>query len=181
MKKRPSRTVRPKNSLAPFFVKYHDLGVLQVPCPYCKALHFKGEIRRCCDNGKVQLPEWKKPVGILMELFEQETKIARAHLKYINALNTLLSFASKQFDTEELPGKGVPIVKVKGTIIHAASPARPRPGVDPAFGSLHTFADFKEATAFRMANRVSKGIDYQVSFLYRLFRILLTFFSTLSI
>lgn len=119
---------------------------------------------RCCDFGKVQFPLWKLPPEPLSELFEGETDRAKRHQKYISRINTLLAFAARQSHQERIPGKGVPIVKVRGSYTHTASSILK--GGDestPRFGTLYALDSAEEATQFRLENEmVSTGIEVQL-------------------
>ena len=136
-----------------------NVGKLSERCQYCAALHFKDEPKRCCDKGIVSLPPLEEPPEPLKELLECKTPRARHHQQLLPRINTLFAFAAKQCNEEQIPGKGVPITKVRGTYSHTLSSIRPSRG-RAAFGALYALDDPHAATEFRLANeRVCEGIN----------------------
>ena len=136
-----------------------NVGKLSERCQYCAALHFKDEPKRCCDKGIVSLQPLEEPPEPLKELLECKTPRARHHQQLLPRINTLFAFAAKQCNEEHIPGKGVPITKVRGTYSHTLSAIRPSRG-RAAFGALYALDDPHAATEFRLANeRVCEGIN----------------------
>jgi type II secretory pathway component PulJ len=95
-----------------------------------------------------------------MELLEGQTDRARRHQQLLTRLNSLFAFAAKSCTEERIPGRGVPITKVRGSYAHTVASVREDEGRTPRFGSLYALDSMEEATQFRLENeRLSRGID----------------------
>uniref|UniRef100_T1JPI3 Uncharacterized protein n=1 Tax=Strigamia maritima TaxID=126957 RepID=T1JPI3_STRMM len=81
------------------------LGKMDIECPHCGALHFKGEIlsSRCCHKGKVKLPPLKKYPEPLKDLLLGSDKRSQDFRTHIRQYNSLLSFASMIASVPALP------------------------------------------------------------------------------
>lgn len=154
------RKERRKKKFMPDWCVPSNVGKLNVRCVYCAALHFTGEITRCCDKGLVKLVLPHEPQYPLLDLLHLNSDLARQHQQLLARINTLFAFAAKQCIEERIPGRGVPITKVRGSFAHTLSTLREREGGTPRFGALYVLDSVKDATEFRLANeRVSAGID----------------------
>ncbi len=154
------------NSIFPKWMKPYnnrvDVGKLCVRCVYCLALSFKNEKYRCCDNGKVFFQEPEAPPQLLLDLFDIRTEIGRKYINFLCKINVLFSFGARQCANENIPGRGVPIAKIRGVNTHTSSSVLTREGRTPRFGALYTL-DTKEATEIRVNNdMLTDGIDEQV-------------------
>lgn len=163
--KKPKATVRrignERNSIYASWHRISNIGKLKKRCRFCFALHFWKEKWRCCDQGKVVLSEPKRPFRALRHLIKGKNHDYKRALKHVTRLNTLFAFAGKQAHEERVPGRGVPITKIKGGISHTASSIFTKEGQTPSFGALYTL-DPLEAASHRKKNRVGEGIDEKV-------------------
>ncbi len=154
------------DSLYPKWMKPYnnrvDVGKLSVRCPYCLALRFENEKYRCCDEGKVYFNEPRLPPPLLLNLLDSRTDIGHKHINYLCKLNTLFSFGARQNTTENIPGRGVPITKIRGVTTHTSSTVYAREGGTPRFGALYAL-ETKEATELRLNNdMLIAGISKEV-------------------
>ena len=140
-----------------------DAGELTKRCEYCAALHFPNERERCCDKGKVFLPEPEPPLSPLDELLEGITPRARKHRQYLSLLNTLFSFASRQFVRKKVAGRGVPIRKIQGPYSHAVSGVEPEHNQARQFGSIYVLDERSAITEELLKNNLTSKIDKVVS------------------
>lgn len=134
-------------------VDVHDCGQLVKRCPFCRALHFPLEKECCCSEGKVWFAELPKLPAFLHWLLTSDNQEAFDFRKNINAYNTLLSFASRMYNTVSQPG-GVQIGKQTGSTFHLASALYPPDGKKPLFGNCFLL-DPDEAAAARMENHMA--------------------------
>ena len=151
-----------KKITAPRWAVPCHVGALTKRCKFCAALHFPEEKERCCDKGKVKLPEPRKPEYPLDELLEGTSKRAKAHRKWLSALNTLFSYASRQYVKKEVAGRGVPIRKIRGTYSHAVSGINPREDTPRQFGSLYVLDDQTAIIEERLKNPLTQKMDAEV-------------------
>ena len=163
---RELRRKRKEEGSGSIYAPWHSIsnvGKLKKRCRFCFALHFWKEKWRCCDQGKVVLSEPKRPFRALRHLIKGKNHEYKRALKHVTRLNTLFAFAGKQAHEERVPGRGVPITKIKGGISHTASSIFTKEGQTPSFGALYTL-DPLEAASHRKKNRVGEGIDDLVPF-----------------
>ena len=80
------------DSMACPVVLKHHVGVMDVACPHCSALFFRGEPAHCCSNGAVDLPHWRVPPEPLLSLLQEPDFRLR-----IRGYNCALSLGSSVF------------------------------------------------------------------------------------
>lgn len=161
MKEQKNMNFQAKKGFIPLWATKSYIGGLDVSCKFCSARHFLNEPMRCCDGGVVTFPLSMQPPKELAELLDCRTDRGRRHLPYISRINTMYSFASRECIEERIPGRGVPITKVRGSYAHTLGSVRMRVGESaPRYGTLYALDNPEEATQFRLANVIiSKDID----------------------
>uniref|UniRef100_T1IHM1 Uncharacterized protein n=1 Tax=Strigamia maritima TaxID=126957 RepID=T1IHM1_STRMM len=131
------------------------LDKMDIECPYCGALHFKGEIlsSRCCHKGKVKLPPLKKYPEPLKDLLLGSDKRSRDFRTHIRQYNSLLSFASMIATVPPLPpsssGKAPYCYRIHRAVYHEASALRDETDRNPSFAQLYMY-DARQAAQYRM-------------------------------
>jgi hypothetical protein len=77
----------------------HDLGMMVVPCPYCRARSWRSEKLNCCHNGDIVV-EWD--IDVPLSLSEI---ILSSHVRQnIRPYNTVMAFASTGHSNKSLIG-----------------------------------------------------------------------------
>ncbi|KAF8149543.1 hypothetical protein B0H34DRAFT_190849 [Crassisporium funariophilum] len=133
----------------------HDLGRMNIACPYCGALHWDAErtakSRRggnpefgiCCDHGKVRLPELQCPPATLRALLEADDAAARDFRTNIRAYNSALAFTSLGVKTDDSinRARGGPtyIFRILGQLCHKTGALEPAPGRAPCYAQLYLY------------------------------------------
>uniref|UniRef100_T1IHC0 Uncharacterized protein n=1 Tax=Strigamia maritima TaxID=126957 RepID=T1IHC0_STRMM len=110
------------------------LGKMDIECPHCGALYFKGEIlsSRCCHKGKVKLPPLKKypePLKDLLLGSDKRSRDFRTHIRHI--------------------GKAPYCYRIHGAVYHEASVLRDETDQNPSFAQLYMY-DARQAAQYRM-------------------------------
>ncbi|KAJ7124993.1 hypothetical protein C8R44DRAFT_597022, partial [Mycena epipterygia] len=138
------------------------LGRMNVVCPYCGALHWKAErlsksranenlFGTCCLEGRVVLPDVRKPPRDLLELFDGTSNHSRDFIKNIRAYNSAFALASLgvTIDRSINDGRGPFVFKIQGALYHKVGSLLPEPGNDPIYAQLYFYSS-AEANAARM-------------------------------
>jgi hypothetical protein len=105
------------------------LGLLNIECPNCHALHWKAEhlvkspqanplFGKCCLSGKVDLPILKDVPQPLQSLLKDQTQDAKSFRKEIHQYNAALAFTSVGTNIVHLQGQGPQIFKVHDSVYH---------------------------------------------------------------
>uniref|UniRef100_T1IYP9 Helitron helicase-like domain-containing protein n=1 Tax=Strigamia maritima TaxID=126957 RepID=T1IYP9_STRMM len=116
---------------------------MNIECPHCGALRFKGEIlsSRCCHKGKVKLPPLKKYPEPLKDLLLGSDKRSRDLRTHIRQYNSLLSFASMIATVPALPpsssGKAPYCYRIHRAVYHEASALHDETDENPSFAQLY--------------------------------------------
>ena len=77
----------------------HDLGMMAVPCPHCRARTWRSEKLNCCHNGDI-IVEWDVDVPLPMSEI-----ILSSHVRQnIRPYNTVMAFASTGHSNKSLIG-----------------------------------------------------------------------------
>lgn len=77
---------------SPHVVLKHHAGSMDVGCPHCGALFFRGEPFHCCSHGSVDLPRWRVPPEPLLSLIRDSEFRLR-----IRGYNCAMSLGSSVF------------------------------------------------------------------------------------
>ena len=129
-----------------------DVGQMDVPCPFCRALHFRGETvgKSCCHQGKVTLPPLAPYPPELEELMVGVSLEAKNFQKHIRCYNGSMAFASMGAQVEAPPGTGPYCFRIHGQVYHRTGALHPPAGQPHKFAQLYIL-DSSAANAARMA------------------------------
>jgi len=129
----------------------HDLGRMNIECPFCKALHWleervssstirHPEFERCCQHGKVKLDPLRVPPLALYNLFVDDTRAGREFRKNIVQYNAALAFTSLGVNIDRsIVGRGPPVFRIHGELKHLSGSLLPEPGSDPHYSQLYIY------------------------------------------
>ena len=129
----------------------HDLGPMNIHCPFCDALHWKEErllssrvshpeFGMCCARGKVKVPPLRVPPLPLYNLFTGETPQAKEFRSNIVQYNAALAFTSLgvKVDTS-IVGRGPPVFRIHGELRHLSGSLLPEEGQAPSYSQLYIY------------------------------------------
>jgi hypothetical protein len=141
-------------------VAVHSCGLMNVSCQCCNSLNFAGELdsseqfnrfSRCCQKGKVQLPELGPTPTILERLLKGSTKLDKNYRTNVVHYNASLAFASREAKLVRPPGHGPYCMTLHGTVYHGLGGLEPGPRQRRQYAQLY-FIDADEALQQRMQN-----------------------------
>jgi len=141
----------------------HTAGEVDVACPFCRVLHFRGErtsrstnvvpkFAMCCHNGAVALPAFPDPPEPLNTYLEADTPQRRRVVNHLRLLNNALSLAAMiSHPPPALPGETNfdPQVRLHGRLTHVVGPLLPGAGQAASF--LQAFFLDSEENGWRLA------------------------------
>ncbi|KAI6016502.1 hypothetical protein EDC04DRAFT_2903224 [Pisolithus marmoratus] len=138
-------------------VQPHNLGLMNIPCPNCQALHFLSEklanssalnpqFGVCCLKGQVVLPALQQWPHALQELFD-DPQDHREFRKNVCQYNNALAFTSVgvEVDRETVQGAGLASFCIHGTLHHVMGSLIPPQHPQPSYAQLYIY-DPEEAT-----------------------------------
>ncbi|KAG5561407.1 hypothetical protein RHGRI_004441 [Rhododendron griersonianum] len=139
----------------------HFLGRMDVPCRFCKALHWMDEkltksskklplFGKCCLEGKIRLPFLNRPPPLLQALYEgndDQSRSFRRHTRAYNAANAFTSLGAT-LDARVLGGTGPTSFTIHGELRHRTGSLLPLPGHDASYAQLYVY-DPDSALAIR--------------------------------
>jgi hypothetical protein len=130
----------------------HDLGLMNIRCPHCEALHWLDEklssstvhnpkFGICCDSGKVRLPFLELPPPPLLDLFVADHPDAKEFRENIWKYNRAFAFTSlsAQEDHTINMGRGKPVFRIFGELYHRGGPLEPAPNRPPTYAQLYIY------------------------------------------
>lgn len=143
---------------------YWDIGDLASKCEQCGAMmwyderiqkHYnpkKPRFSLCCMDGKVELPQLKRPPDLLMDLFHKKDKRSKYFLDHIRSFNMMFSFTSLggKINTSMNDGNAPPMFIMNGENYHQMGSLLPQDGSQPKFAQLYIYDTNNE-----VANRMS--------------------------
>ncbi|KAF8972076.1 hypothetical protein BDZ97DRAFT_1913321 [Flammula alnicola] len=130
-------------------IPLHDLGRMNVECPFCRALHWldervastsssRPEFESCCQRGKIILPNLTVPPTALYNLFVADTIQGKEFRKNITQYNAALAFTSMGVDVDRsIVGRGPPVFRIHGELTHLAGSLLPESGKRPTYAQLY--------------------------------------------
>ena len=109
----------------------HNMGPMDVECPYCRALHWKEEhltrsslrspkFGKCCLSGKIWLPTLNQPPPELHNLLSSQDPRAKGFRTNIRKYNDTLAMTSVGRNLLPMEGGGPYVFKVHGSLSHWA-------------------------------------------------------------
>ena len=121
------------------------IGDMDVVCPHCGALKFKGEPpSTCCNNGKIKLVPFPRPPQPIMDLWmgtDARSRIFRQHSRTINNGVCLSSIQVK----ERVDGF-TPSVIFQGKVMHRIGALSHVEGETPVYSQLYVLDSDMELT-----------------------------------
>ena len=129
----------------------HDLGHMDVQCPFCQALHWleehvsssrihHPEFEACFQHGKVKLDALRLPPVALYNLFVNDTQQGREFRKNIVQYNAALAFTSLGVNIDRsVLGRGAPVFRIHGELKHLCGSLLPEPNSDPCYSQLYIY------------------------------------------
>lgn len=146
-------------------VARHDIGLMDVKCHHCDALHWIGEktarsstvvpeFGLCCDHGQVQLPLLQPPPEPLLQLFERDDRQGNEFREHIWQYNIALSFTSLGVEEDKSVNRnhrGPPIFRIHGALCHRSGALFPAAGREPIYSQLYIYEP-RAALDHRMRN-----------------------------
>ena len=102
-------------------LRANDLGLMNIQCPHCNALHWieervsssrigQPEFQMCCAHGKVKLPSLRIPPVPLYNLYTGESHEAKEFRSNIVQYNAALALTSMGVKVDQsLHGHGPPV------------------------------------------------------------------------
>ena len=121
----------------------HHLGLMNVVCQHCRALHWIDEkltastranvlFGSCCRQGKIEVALPHRPPPTLWRLFTGIHAASNNFFANIRKFNSALAFTSMGSDrVDDLPGNGPYVYKIGGQVYHRSGDIAPPPA-DPA-------------------------------------------------
>ncbi|XP_026404956.1 uncharacterized protein LOC113300036 [Papaver somniferum] len=148
------------------------LGKMDVPCPFCGALHwideklsdssFKNpELGTYCHKGKIQLPPLREPPPEIMELFEgndYRSRLFRQGIRNFNAANAFTCLGCK-YDTRAAKGSGPPCFSIHGELQHYSGSLMPKQIGDAIYSQLFLY---DPAHALSIREKRNKDLDREI-------------------
>jgi hypothetical protein len=118
-------------------VAVYSMGKMDIVCQFCQALHFKGELRNCCHNGKVALPQLSPYPADMNTLLTGNSAQSRNFMDNIRNYNSGIAFAS--FGGNILPQRrgGPYCFRVHGQMYHQVGTLHPPDNVPPSYSQLY--------------------------------------------
>ncbi|KAL3629794.1 hypothetical protein CASFOL_027016 [Castilleja foliolosa] len=144
-------TMRRGINTANMNIDYWDTGDADCICQYCHAYFWNEERKRqnhttstpeyrhCCLNGKVELPQLKRPPQLLLDLTDGITPRSKHFIQNIRSYNSMFSFTSMggKIDNSMNKGNGPPVFKLQGQNYHRIGSLLPIEGEQPKFAQLY--------------------------------------------
>ncbi|THC87616.1 hypothetical protein EYZ11_012937 [Aspergillus tanneri] len=130
-----------------YYIRPLDLGRMDLECPYCEALHWKGErengstlrnpvFTKCCLRGEVQPPPVREPPYELSRLYTENTPEAREFRRNIRHYNGALCFTSINVKSDNRTAGQHGPVQIQGQLIHLQGPLLANEGEQPKYAQL---------------------------------------------
>lgn len=148
----------------------NDLGVMNVQCPYCDALHWPDErvssstvshpeFQTCCAHGKVKLPPLRIPPAPLYNLFTGNTPDAKEFRSNIVQYNSALAFTSLGVNVDRsVFGRGPPVFRIHGELRHLSGSLLPEESSHPRYSQLYVY-DPHAAYGYRVARNENLSLN----------------------
>lgn len=133
-----------------------DIGPMNVVCPHCGALKWKGErgnASMCCSDGKVRLPPLQELPELLRSLVVDSTHVHSKHfLSNARAYNSAFMMTSFGVQKEARMEGFQPTFRVQGQIYHLIGSLLPVEGAQEQFLQLYFVSDERSQVAMRMSH-----------------------------
>ena len=129
----------------------HDLGLMNICCPFCDALHWQDErvsssrrahpeFQMCCARGKVKVAPLRVPPLPLYNLFTENTLQAKEFRTNIVQYNAALAFTSLGAQVDHsIVGHGPPVFRIHGELRHLSGSLLPEESEIPCYSQLYVY------------------------------------------
>lgn len=147
-----------------------DLGLMNIHCPYCDALHWLDErvsssrvghpeFQMCCGHGKIKLPPLRSPPAPLYDLFTDDTHEAKDFRSNIVQYNAAFAFTSLGVKVDQsLLGHGPPVFRIHGELRHLSGSLLPDDSTHPSYCQLYV-VDPHEAYRYRVLRNENLSLN----------------------
>ena len=146
-----------------------NLGLMNVACPYCGALHWDCErltkslhanpkFGGYCLSGKIWLPALQQPPPELHNLLISDERRAKEFCKNIRKYNNAFAMTSMGRSLQQMDGGGPYVYKIHGSLFHRIGSLLSPPDQSPTFAQLYVY-DSDEALNYRMNNPINTGLN----------------------
>ena len=128
------------------------IGAMDIVCPDCSALKWKGETSStCCSGGKVRLDKYPEPPEYLKKLLKDNTTEAKLFRENIRPFNNALALSSLQVKTRKFTDGYNPSVVFEGKVSQMCGPLVAEEGEQPRFAQIYV-CDLATQHSIRMDN-----------------------------
>ena len=118
----------------------NNIGPMTSVCEHCLALKFEAEKSfKCCNEGKVSLPNLEPYPQELSDLMLEDTAQGKNFRANIRQFNSAFSFASFGENIAPPPGRGPPCFRLCGKVVHRSGTLYPEHGFPPLYSQLYIY------------------------------------------
>src|SRR6266545_2578632 len=150
----------------------HNMGPMDIECPYCHALHWKEErlsksslrnptFGKCCLSGKIWLPTLNQPPSELHNLLTSQDPSAKGFHTNIRKYNDALAMTSVSHDLQPIESGGPYVFKVHGSLSHCTGSLLPASDQAPVYAQLYIY-DPEDALGDCMGNQHNTSLDMTI-------------------
>lgn len=122
----------------------HYLGPMDVMCPHCQALFFRGEHQACCKDDQLckellpKLVAFEEIPDALKQLYDEKSPLSKEFFQNLRLLNSIFSFTSLSISKGLTREQAIQInsslggfsIVIHGQNFHKISPLLPCPGTE---------------------------------------------------
>ena len=132
-------------------LQINDLGVMDIHCPHCDALHWRDECTSksridhlefgmCCAHGKIKLPTLRIPPQPLYNLFTSNSLPAKEFRTNIVQYNAAMAFTSLGVKVDQsIVGRGPSVFRIHGELRHLSGSLLPEESEPPSYSQLYVY------------------------------------------
>ena len=119
-------------------IKDDKIGSMNLECPKCSALKWKGEsATTCCNDGKVVLEKFPDPPIYLKKLWKDKTTQAKIFRENARSFNNALALSSLVVTNRKFSDGFTPSVVFEGKVSQMYGPLIPKDGEQPRFAQIY--------------------------------------------
>lgn len=144
-------------------VMKHNMGSMNIICPYCNALHWlcerlssssmrRPKFGKCCLSGKISLPLHKEPPLELQRLYTERSPESKHFLSHIRNFNYAFAFTSLGVQNVSIRGNGPFCFKIKGRLHHRIGSFLPTDPAQSSFAQIYILNSRDDAIGQRVQN-----------------------------
>ncbi|KAJ3715109.1 hypothetical protein C8R42DRAFT_726046 [Lentinula raphanica] len=131
-------------------IERHDLGLMNIACSHCGALHWAKESHAtlsnigpsfgmCCKHGEVDIPLLQCPPELLLRLLTSNDHQAKEFRENIAQYNSALAFTSVGVSVDDKVNhwsRGPPVFRIHGELKHFSGSLLPCEGKAPSYAHI---------------------------------------------